>query len=125
MAAFFTFITAAATIVVMYYFWTQIMAALDNLKREVQEQGTVIASAMSLIALLKRKIDEALAGGNAEESLQALADELDARQQELAQAVAANTPAEGETPDQPGTGDGTTPTDPTQPGQPEDPNRPI
>lgn len=69
------------------------MAALDNLKREVQETKTINASVIALLQGLKAKLDEALANDD-QEAIQALADSLDVEQQGLAAAVSANTPQE-------------------------------
>ena len=69
-----------------------IMAALDDLKREVAETKTISASAIALIEGLKAKLDEAIATGDPA-ALQALSDELDTQGNALAAAVTANTPA--------------------------------
>lgn len=68
------------------------MAAIDDLKTEVQEQRTAVQSAITLIQGLRARLDEALANGNAEADIRALIADLDAQQTELAAAVAANTP---------------------------------
>jgi hypothetical protein len=68
-----------------------IMAQLDRLILEVQETKTVMASASALIADLAQRIRDN--AGN-EAALQALADELDAAQGALGEAIAANTPGE-------------------------------
>lgn len=72
----------------------KIMAALDNLRREVEEQRTITQSAISLIEGLKTRLDEAIASNDMEE-VQRLADELDAQQTSLAAAITANTPTAG------------------------------
>jgi hypothetical protein len=71
----------------------KIMAALDNLKKEVQETRDLTRSAITLLNGLKTKLDEAIAS-NDMGAVQALADELDTNQTELADAISANTPAE-------------------------------
>jgi septal ring factor EnvC (AmiA/AmiB activator) len=65
-------------------------AALDRLTTEVSETATVVDSAIALISGLADQI-RALQTDPA--ALAALADALDAKQAELAAAVAANTPA--------------------------------
>jgi len=65
---------------------------LDALRTEVAETRTVIDSAIALITGLKTKLDEAIAAGDPA-ALTALSAELDAKQAELAAAIAANTPA--------------------------------
>ena len=67
-------------------------AELDRLTTEVSETRTVIDSAIVLIQGLKTRLDEAIASGDPA-ALTALSDALDADQQALADAVAANTPA--------------------------------
>jgi SMC interacting uncharacterized protein involved in chromosome segregation len=64
-------------------------AELDRLTREVAENGTVIQSAIVLLEGLAERIRE-LATDPA--ALTALADELDAKEQQLAAAITANTP---------------------------------
>lgn len=66
-------------------------AELDRLTTEVSENSTVIASAIALLNSLAQIIRD-----NAQDpaKLGALADELDAKQRELADAVTANTPAQ-------------------------------
>lgn len=65
-------------------------AALDKLTAEVAEMSSAVDSALSLIAGLAQQIRD-LKDDPAK--LEALAAELDAKQQEIASAVAANTPA--------------------------------
>lgn len=67
------------------------MAALDELTAEVEENSTVIGSAVALIQGLKEKLD---AAGTDPVKLKALSDQLDSNSKALAAAVAANTPAE-------------------------------
>ena len=69
------------------------MTALENLTREVSEATTVQKAAAALLASLKARLDEAIATGDMTR-VQALADELDASSNDLAAAVAANTPAD-------------------------------
>ena len=66
------------------------MSALDNLKREVQENRDTLQSAITLLNGLSQQIRDNV--GN-EAELQALADELDAQSNTLAAAVVENTPA--------------------------------
>ena len=73
------------------------MAALDTLTTEVTEATTVMASAATLIAGLKTSLDDAIAKLNAGDNgaaLDALSTSLDTSANALANAVAANTPAE-------------------------------
>lgn len=77
---------------------TIMSAELDKLEKEVQENGTVISSAVTLISGLKTELqavkDELAAQGVTSAKLNELADALDANEQALAKAVAANTPGE-------------------------------
>ncbi len=66
---------------------------LDALKTQVAENSAVIGSAITLIQGLHDKLQAAIDAGDPA-ALQALADELKAKDQDLAAAVAANTPAE-------------------------------
>jgi uncharacterized coiled-coil protein SlyX len=72
--------------------------ALDRLTAEVTETNTAIDSVLTLVAGLAEQIRE-----NAEDpaKLNALADELDAKQQAIAAAIAANTPTPPEPPVEP------------------------
>ena len=63
---------------------------LDRLTTEVSETNTVIDSAIALIQGLKTALDAAIVAGPA--ALTALSNSLDAKQNELAQAVVAGTP---------------------------------
>jgi hypothetical protein len=63
--------------------------SLERLGREVEEQGDVVQSAATLIEGLAQQIRDA---NGDEDKLNQLADKLDAQQQQLAQAIAANTP---------------------------------
>lgn len=70
----------------------QIMEELDQLKAQVTANTTVIGSAKTLIIGIKQKLDAAIAAGP--EALKALSAELKTADDDLAAAVAANTPAE-------------------------------
>ena len=65
---------------------------LDALKTAVAQNTTVIGSAITLIQGLKQKLDDAIASGDPA-ALTALSSELGAQDQELSDAVTANTPA--------------------------------
>lgn len=65
--------------------------ALETLQQEVQETKTIVDSAITLIVGLKAALDAAIASGDPA-ALTALSAELDAKQQELAAAISANTP---------------------------------
>jgi len=69
----------------------RIMAALDDLTAEVEENTSVVASAVTLLKGLKEKLD---AAGTDPVKLKALSNQLDTQNKALAEAVAANTPAE-------------------------------
>lgn len=64
-------------------------AALDRLTSEVSETSTAIDSVLALVEGLAQQIRDA---ADDPVKLNALADELDAKQQAIAAAVAANTP---------------------------------
>lgn len=72
-------------------------ATLDDVVAKVTTQGTVIASAVTLLNELKTKLDAAIASGNMAK-VQEIATALDTQRQQLADAVQANTPAEPSTP---------------------------
>lgn len=72
---------------------TKIMADLSKLEQEVSENKTVMQSAVTLLQGLKQKLDEA---GTDAVKLKELSDELDSNTNALAEAVSANTPAEGQ-----------------------------
>ena len=63
---------------------------LDELTKQVAANRDVTQSAITLIAGIKARLDEA---GTDPAKLQALRDDLAAQDQALAEAVAANTPA--------------------------------
>jgi len=69
------------------------MADLTKLEQEVSENKTVMQSAVTLLQGLKQKLDEA---GTDAVKLKQLSDELDSNTNALAEAVSANTPAEGQ-----------------------------
>lgn len=77
--------------------------ALTRLKTEVTETRTVMISAITLITGLGALIRSNI--GN-EDALNALADDLDAQQRDLAEAISANTPTEGASTPTPTTGAG-------------------
>lgn len=66
------------------------MASLDRLTAEVAETKTAIDSALTLISGLAEQIRQL---SPTQEALDKFADDLDAKQQEIAAAVTANTPA--------------------------------
>jgi chromosome segregation ATPase len=68
-----------------------LMAAIDDLRTRVQEHRDVSASAMELLQGLKAQLDAAIASGDMAQ-VQALSDQLATQNQQLADAVAANTP---------------------------------
>ena len=67
------------------------MAVLDEVVTEVQEITGVVDSAIALIRSIKEKLD---AAGTDPVKLAEIRNQLDAKGKELAEAVAANTPAE-------------------------------
>ena len=69
-----------------------IMAAIDDLKAEVARNTTVEQSALTLITGLSSQLAAAIASGDMGQ-VQAVADTLKANDDQLAAAVAANTPA--------------------------------
>lgn len=76
---------------------------IDKLKGVANGVVSVVGSAIALIAGLGQRFRDA---ADDPEEIRAIADELDARRVELAQAVALNTPASDEVPaDDGGTGD--------------------
>lgn len=66
---------------------------LDNLTTEVSETKTIMASAKVLIEGLKDRLDDAIASGDPA-ALQALSDDLNTGSEDLAAAIAANTPSD-------------------------------
>lgn len=69
-------------------------ASLDALTAEVARNTSVDQSAIALLNGLKAKLDELIAAGNNDPALQSLADSLGTSSNDLAAAVAANTPAQ-------------------------------
>jgi len=76
------------------------MAVIDdkiaNLQQQVASENDVITSAETLLGNLSQMLKDALAGGVSQSTLDqidAIANSVSAKQGELAQAVAANTPA--------------------------------
>ena len=67
------------------------MAVLDEVVAEVSEITTVVDSAIALIKSIKEKLD---AAGTDPAKLAEIRNQLDAKGNELAAAVAANTPSE-------------------------------
>jgi chromosome segregation ATPase len=67
----------------------RIMALIDDLTAQVEENNNVIESAITLIQNIKAKLDEA---GTDPAKLQALKDALSTQDAKLAAAVASNTP---------------------------------
>lgn len=70
-----------------------IMSALTDLQTRVEQNNTVIGSAVVLLQGLKAKLDEAIAS-NDPAQLKALSDALGQSDQSLAEAITTNTPAE-------------------------------
>lgn len=70
----------------------KVMADLTRITEEVEENTTVVASAVALIKGLR---DEIAAAGTDPQKLADLVNKLDTQNRDLADAVAANTPAEG------------------------------
>lgn len=68
-------------------------AEMDRLTEEVRQNRTVMESATTLLGTLARRVRDTAGDADAANRL---ADELDANTGTLAQAVTANTPAEGE-----------------------------
>lgn len=68
------------------------MAALDDLKANVQKNTDATASAVTLLGNLKTALDAAIASGDMSQ-VQALSDQIGTNDAALAAAVTANTPA--------------------------------
>jgi hypothetical protein len=76
----------------------QIMTALERVTQEVEETKTAVESITTLLGKLAQMIRDSV--GNAA-ALNKLADDLDAQQVKIADAVVANTPAEEPPPETP------------------------
>lgn len=70
----------------------KLMSALSDLQAAVAREDTVVDSAITLLQGLKSQLDAAIASGS-EADLITLSEDIGARTQALADAVAANTPA--------------------------------
>src|SRR4030042_7199335 len=70
-----------------------IMASLDPIRESVAKMTTVIGSVKSLLLQLSQLLKDAIANGASPEEIAVIAAELDAKAEELAAAVVANTPA--------------------------------
>ena len=101
---FLCVVTAGCLIAFLIIWRLYVSEAFERLKTEVTETRTVAASAVALIGGLAERLRE-LADAPTSEEIAALADELDAAQNDLASAITANTPAS------PGGEDTTTGTD--------------
>lgn len=86
-------LTATAAGVALNELKGTIMAAIDDLSREVAENQDATQSAITLLGNLKTKLDEAIASGDMGQ-VQALSDTLSNQTDSLAAAVAQNTPAD-------------------------------
>lgn len=71
----------------------KIMAKLEDLEREVSEMGSVVESAVAVIASIR---DELKSAGTDQAKLDALAAKLDSDATKLANAIANGTDAEGD-----------------------------
>ena len=70
----------------------RLSAQMDSLTTNVRNMTTVVDSVLALLTGLSKRLSDALASGDPV-ALQALADEVAADSQKLADAVVANTPA--------------------------------
>lgn len=68
----------------------KIMAAIDDLKVNVEKNTDAVASAIILLGNLKTALDAAIASGDMSQ-VQALSDQIGKNDADLASAVAANT----------------------------------
>lgn len=75
----------------------EVAKEIDALRAEVEENGSVVASATALLGGLKAALDEAIANQDMG-AVETLRNQLDANNAALAAAVAANTPAAPPTP---------------------------
>lgn len=69
------------------------MSALDNLQASVTHESEVSASVIALLGTIKADLDAAIAAGNDDPAIQAIADQINTNSQTMADAVVANTPA--------------------------------
>ncbi|MCU1325004.1 MAG: hypothetical protein JWN34_374 [Bryobacterales bacterium] len=77
-----------------------IMAAVDDLAKNVEENTSVVQSAVALLGNLKSQLDAAIASGDMSK-VQALSDTLGQNDAALGAAIAKNTPvapSDGDTP---------------------------
>lgn len=74
------------------------MSALDNLQASVAHESEVSASVIALLGTIKADLDAAIAAGNDDPAIQAIADQINTNSQTMADAVVANTPAAPEPP---------------------------
>lgn len=65
---------------------------LDQLRQDVAKQKEVVAGVVTLLQGLKKQLDDAIAAGDME-AVKAIAADIEANNQTLADAVVANTPA--------------------------------
>ncbi len=72
-----------------------LQVTIDELKAKVDAEGTVIDSAITLLAGISQMLKDA---GTDQAKLQALGAQIDAKKDELAASVTANTPAAPPTP---------------------------
>ena len=76
----------------------RIMATLDEVLTDVQDESTVIDSLSTLTAGIKKQLDDALAGANLPPAVQAKVDAVfagvEANKKKAADAILANTPAQ-------------------------------
>lgn len=70
------------------------MSKIDDIEAAVAAQGTVIDGAISLLTELHTELSEALEDDD-QDRLQAILDGLDAKRNQLAEAITANTPVSG------------------------------
>lgn len=84
-----------------------LMAKIDDLILAVTDEGTVIASAITLLETLHTDLVSALASPNSDAAVQAVIDTIQKHKADMAAAITANTPADPALqPDPPGMQDG-------------------
>jgi hypothetical protein len=89
----------ASTVAVLQTQEVKEMSALDDLKAAVTQTQTVEQSAVTLLQGIAQKLNEAMANNQAasnDPALTSLRDQLNTSAAELAAAITANTPAEGD-----------------------------